>query len=332
MSKKSAENIWILAEAIRGNLSQTSFELLYIAEKLAKKTGDKVCAVLLTDNKKDFADKLISHGADIVYIAEDKILKDFNEEIYAQVLTDMIKEYNPNIFILPATSTGRSLSAKTAIFANTGLTADATDLQIDEKTKLLHATRPTFGGNLMATIMCEIKRPQMCSLRPMTYPQTKSDKSRTGETVEFKVDSKKYKSGSELIKFTQLEENEIDICAAEIIVAGGRGMKDEKGFELLKKLAKTIGGTVASSRAMVDNGIMPYRCQVGLTGKTVKPKLYIACGISGQVQHMAGMSSSDIIIAINKDECAPIMQTAKYALVGDVFEIIPELIAQLKSR
>lgn len=332
MSKDKSKNVWVLAEVTHGKLSPVAFELLHIAQKLAKDTGDKVCAVLMTNDKKDFADKLISHGADLVYVAEHKSLENFDEDTYSQLLTDIIKEYNPNIFILPATSTGRSLSAKTAILADTGLTADATDLQIDPKTKLLHATRPTFGGNLMATIMCEIKRPQMCSLRPLTYPQTEPDAKRKGEVIEFKTDYKKYKSGVEYLKFTELENNEIDICASEIIVAGGRGVKDEKGFELLKKLADAIGGTVAASRAVVDNGLMPYRCQVGLTGKTVKPKLYIACGISGQVQHMAGMSSSDVIVAINKDECAPIMAQAKYALVGDIFEVIPELISQLKSK
>ncbi|MBT3393374.1 MAG: electron transfer flavoprotein subunit alpha/FixB family protein [Elusimicrobiaceae bacterium] len=330
--KNKSTNTWVLAEVIRGNLSPVALELLFIAKKLAKETGDKVCAVLMTNDKKDFAQKLICHGADIVYVAEDKCLANFDEDIYSQLLTDMIKAHTPNIFVLPATSTGRSLSAKTAILADTGLTADATDLQIDKETKLLHATRPTFGGNLMATIMCEVKRPQMCSLRPLTYPQTECDKKRKGEIVNFKVDAKKYKSNVKFVSFKELEDNEIDICASEIIVAGGRGVKDEKGFALLKQLADSIGGTVAASRAAVDNGLMPYRCQVGLTGKTIKPKLYIACGISGQVQHMAGMSSSDVIVAINKDAEAPIMAQAKYALVGDVFEVIPQLISQLKSK
>ena len=243
----------------------------------------------------------------------------------------MVAQYKPNKFLLPATNLGRSLSAKTAIFVGTGLTADATEVAIHAEDGQLYATRPTFGGNLMATITCAKTRPEMCSLRPMSYPKAVAQPGRTGEIVEFAFDAACFTSLAKFIEFIKSEGEGLDLSEAEVIVAGGRGLGKKEGFELLEKLAKRLGGTVAASRAPVDSGWIEYRRQIGLTGRTVKPKLYIACGISGQIQHMAGCSGADVMVAINKDPNAPIMKQAHYAVEGDLYEVIPAMLEALEK-
>ncbi len=328
---KDWKNVWILAEVSNGQLSPTAYELLTAARALADGLGEKLCAVLLGSGVKNLAADLIDHGADIVYVCDAAPLANYIDDVYAKTLAAMIKEYKPNKFLLPATNLGRSLSAKTAVFVGTGLTADATEVTIHAEDGQLYATRPTFGGNLMATITCAKTRPEMCSLRPMSYAKAAAQKGRKGEVVEFAFDGKNFTSLAKFLQFIKSEGEGLDLSEAEVIVAGGRGLGKPEGFALLEKLAKRLGGTVAASRAPVDSGWIEYRRQIGLTGRTVKPKLYIACGISGQIQHMAGCSGADVIVAINKDPEAPIMKLAHYAVEGDLYEVIPAMLEALEK-
>lgn len=326
---KDWKNVWILAEVNHGKLSPTAFELLNAGRKLADDLGEKLCAVLLGSGVEKFAEQLFEYGADVVYVCDDAHLANYVDDVYAKTLAAMIAQYKPNKFLLPATNMGRSLSAKTAVFAGTGLTADATEVLINKEDGQLHATRPTFGGNLMATITCKKTRPEMCSLRPMSYEKAQRQAGRKGELIKFPFDAQKYTSLAKFVEFIKNEGEGLDLSEAEIIVAGGRGLGKAEGFALLKKLADRLGGAVAASRAPVDNGWIDYRYQIGLTGRTVKPKVYIACGISGQIQHMAGMSGADVIVAINKDPQAPIMQVANYAVEGDLYDVIPAMLEAL---
>lgn len=329
MALTDFKNVWILAEVQRGKLSPTAYELLTAGRQLADALQEKLCAVLLGHQVKDFAQDLFEHGADIVYVCDDPHLANYIDDIYAKVLSDMVQTYKPNKFLIPATNCGRALSAKTAVFVGTGLTADATDVQIHPQDGQLYATRPTFGGNLMATITCAKTRPEMCSLRPMSYDKAPLQAGRGGEVISFAFDAKKHTSLAQFLEFIKTKGEGLDLSEAEVIVAGGRGLGKPEGFKLLQKLADRLGGAVAASRAPVDNGWIDYRCQVGLTGRTVKPKIYIACGISGQIQHMAGMSGADVIIAINKDPNAPLMKAAHYAVEGDLYEVIPAMLEAL---
>lgn len=326
---KDWKNVWILAEVNHGKLSPTVYELLNAGRKLADDLGEKLCAVLLGSGVEKFAAELFEYGADTVYVCDDAHLENYVDDVYAKTLAAMIAQYKPNKFLLPATNMGRSLSAKTAVFSGTGLTADATEVLINKEDGQLHATRPTFGGNLMATITCKRTRPEMCSLRPMSYEKAQRQAGRKGEVVVFPFDAQKYTSLAKFIEFIKNEGEGLDLSEAEIIVAGGRGLGKAEGFALLKKLADRLGGAVAASRAPVDNGWIDYRYQIGLTGRTVKPKVYIACGISGQIQHMAGMSGADVIVAINKDPQAPIMKMANYAVEGDLYDVIPAMLEAL---
>ncbi|MFA5161113.1 MAG: FAD-binding protein [Elusimicrobiales bacterium] len=325
------KNVWCYAEVLHGEINPVSYELLSVGATLAADLGADLCAVVLGGNSLSFASELVARGAKKVYVCESPELENFVDDVYAKCLADIVKTYKPDKFLLPATTIGRSLAAKVAILCDTGLTADATSAVIDKASGLMHVTRPTFGGNLMATITCAHSRPEMCSLRPLTYPQAKPDYKRRGEVINFKFSPAKYASKTKFVSFVQEEAGEIDIGAAEIIVAGGRGVGKAEGFHMLHDLAKELGGAVGASRAAVDSGWVAYRHQVGLTGKTVKPKIYIACGISGQVQHLAGMTSSDVIISVNKDAQAALMDHAHYAVEGDLHEIVPALIDEIRK-
>lgn len=330
MNIKEYKNVWIFAQVQHGKLSPTAYELLTAGRKLAGDLHEKLCAVLLGYNVKHFAQDLIDHGADMVYVCDEVALENYMDDTYARVLADLVAQYKPNKFLIPATNMGRALSAKTAVFVGTGLTADATDVAINAADGQLYATRPTFGGNLMATITCAKTRPEMCSLRPMAYEKAPAQKGHKGEIIDVKTDVKKYISPlAKFVEFIQSKEGGLDLSEAEVIVAGGRGVGSKDGFKLLEKLATRLGGAVGASRGPVDSGWVDYRYQIGLTGRTVKPKLYIACGISGQIQHMAGMSGANVIVAINKDPNAPIMKAAHYALEGDLNEVIPAMLEVL---
>ncbi len=320
--------IWVFAEHRRGKLAGVAFELLGAARKLS---GDSsaVAAVLLGDRVAGLAKDLIAAGADKVYLAEDAELGDFRDEPYAHAMAHMIKQYQPSVVLFGATSCGRSLAPRLAGRLKTGLTADCTGLEIDED-GLLHQTRPAFGGNIMATILTRRARPQMATVRPKVMKPLPPDPSRMGEIVRPQI-PRPFTSRTRLLEFIE-EAEAVNLEDADVIVSGGRGLADPKNFDLLRELARELGGAVGASRAAVDAGWVPYSMQVGQTGKTVGPKVYIAVGISGSVQHLAGMSSSDIIVAINKDAEAPIFKVATYGIVGDLFEVVPALIAELKVR
>ncbi|MGC8976491.1 MAG: FAD-binding protein [Candidatus Ratteibacteria bacterium] len=324
------KGIWFFAEVRNGDIASVSYEMLSAAKKLKKKLNEEICGVVFGKKIKDKVDKLIKKGTEKVYVIDDDIFCNFREDIYAKALSYLIEKYKPNILITAATMIGRSFIPSVAVKVKTGLTADCTDIDIDENTGLLIQTRPTFGGNLMAKIICEKHKPQMATIRPKIFEIAKDEENIKGEIIEekvnFEIENRIEICGREKV------ENIVDLQEAEIIVSGGRGLKEGKNFEIIKQLADLLGGAVGASRAAVDSGWIPYPHQVGQTGKTVKPKLYIACGISGAIQHLAGMQTSDYIIAINKDPDAPIFKVANLGVVGDVFEILPVLIKKIKEE
>lgn len=315
--------IWVFAEQTDGRLAGVVFELLSEARRMAAVTGEEVSAVLAGEGTRDLQPELIAHGADRVYVAEDSVLASFRDETYVTVIASLVEQHQPSVILFGATARGRSLAPRLAARLGTGLTADCTELDIDE-TGLLIQTRPAFGGNIMATIVCRRHRPQMATVRPRILQADAPDYDREGEIVDVPVDGPALQVRTLLLEAVE-EEQGIMIEDADIIVAGGRGLGGPEGFEILFDLAKTLGGAVGVSRPVVDAGWVPYIHQVGQTGKTVSPSIYIACGISGAVQHMAGMRSADTIIAINKNPDAPIFNVATYGLVGDLFQIIPNL-------
>ena len=330
MELKNYKNVWIFAQAQRGKLSPTAYELLTAGRKLSGDLGEKLCAVLVGFEVAPFAQDLIEHGADIVYVCDDPALENYLDDTYARVLADLVTQYKPNKFLLPATNMGRALSAKTAVLVGTGLTADATEVAINAADGQLYATRPTFGGNLMATITCAKTRPEMCSLRPMAYEKAPVLAGHKGQVIDVAYNPQTQSTPlAKFVEFIKSSGDGLDLSETEVIVAGGRGVGSKDGFKLLEKLAARLGGAVAASRGPVDSGWIDYRYQVGLTGRTVKPKLYIACGISGQIQHMAGMSGANVIVAINKDPNAPMMKAAHFALEGDLHEVIPAMLEAL---
>jgi len=323
------KGVWVFAEQRDGKLKSVAYELVSEGRKLADKLGTELGAVCLGHNIKD-VEHLFQYGADKVYLADDPTLADHQEDLYTELLLNLIKKYRPEILIAGATSMGRSFVPRVAALLYTGLTADCTRLDIDPETKLLLQTRPTFGGNVMATIMCQAKRPQMATVRPHVFKKGTHHKERKGQII--KVDFKKeaVTARTKLVKFIEDLSEKVKLDEAEIIVSGGRGLGKPENFQIIKELAEVLGAAVGSSRPPVDEGWIPYSHQVGQTGKTVCPKLYIACGISGSVQHIAGMGTSECIIAINEDPNAPIFQVATYGIVGDLFKVIPMLTEKLK--
>ncbi len=327
----SYRGVWIFAEQRRGQVSSVAYELLGEGRKLADKLGQPLAAVLLGNNVQEAAQQLIYYGADEVYLADDPVLEDFHDDSYAQVLTELINEYKPNIVLTGATAIGRSFIPKVAVKLHTGLTADCTQLEINPESKLLEQTRPAFGGNIMATILCPYNRPQMATVRHKVMKQAVCDKSRKGKIITKEIDAGKLTLRTRLIELVEEITDTVNLTEADIIVSGGRGLGKPENFKLIEDLAKVLGGAVGASRPTVDAGWIPYSHQVGQTGKTVCPKLYIACGISGAIQHLAGMQSSDVIVAINTDPEAPIFNVATYGIVGDLFDIVPALTQRFKE-
>jgi electron transfer flavoprotein alpha subunit len=326
------KGVWCFAEVRHGKLAPTIYELLNVSRKLAGTLGEEVAAVVMGKDVAGHAQDLIEHGADTVYVLDHPAFENFVDETYTRAFTALIKEKKPNKLLMPASTMGRSFASRVAVSADTGITADATELSVDPQTRMLHATRPSFGGNLMATILCEKHRPEMATVRPMSFPRAEKQPGRQGKVIAVNVDTSQWKERTKFIRFEPEKGETTDISTAEIIVSGGRGVGGAEGFKPLEQLAKVLGGAVAASRAAVDAGWIPYRHQVGLTGRTVRPKLYIAAGISGQIQHLAGMSSSDVIVALNKDPHCPLMQLATLSVEGDLFELIAALVAEIKSR
>ncbi len=325
------KDVWVFGEQKNGEIANVALELLGEGRKLADQLNVKLAAVLMGQDMEAAAKKLISFGADEVYMVDHPSLKHFNDESYADIFVQLIGKYKPEIVLMGATTYGRSLGPRVASRLNTGLTADCTKLEIDMEKRLLLQTRPAFGGNLMATIICPNHRPQMSTVRPKVMKAPEPDLSRNGEIVKPDVVIPEDVKVKVIDAVSTLCEK-VNLTEADIIVSGGRGLGDPKNFVLVEELAGVLGGAVGASRATVDAGWVDYSHQVGQTGKTVGPKVYFACGISGAVQHLVGMSSSDTIIAINKDPEAPIFKTATIGIVGDVLEVLPALISEFKKR
>ncbi len=326
------KGIWVFAEQRNGHVHSVVYELLGVGKKLAQARGTELACVLMGYRVEEKAKLLFQRGADKVYVVDHPSLANYLDEPYSRIFTRLIREYKPEIVLAGATSMGRSLIPRIAVEIYTGLTADCTGLDIDPETGHLLQTRPAFGGNIMATILCERYRPQMATVRHKVMEEAPMDPNRnSGELVRVPISNVDVASRTSILEIVKEVEETINIAEADIIVSGGRGLKGPENFELLRELAKVLGGAVGASRAAVDAGWIPYSHQVGQTGKTVKPKIYIACGISGAIQHLVGMSSSDVIIAINKNPDAPIFNVANYGLVGDLFEIVPELTKRFKE-
>ncbi len=329
---KDYKGIWVFVEQKNGKVQSVAYELLGKAHELAKKLSCQVSAVCIGNKLDDQLDEIIWHGADNIYLVEAPEIANFQDEPYTNILVELIKKYKPEILLCGATSIGRSLIARVAIKIKAGLTADCTGLDIDPEKKILLQTRPAFGGNIMATIISPNYRPQMATVRHKVMQPITPDKHRKGKIIRESFDSSLYASRTKLLDIVDEIESLVNITEADIIVSGGRGMGGAENFKLLEELAHALGAAVGSSRAAVDSGWMPYSHQIGQTGRTVAPKIYFACGISGQIQHLVGMSSSKIIIAINKDPDAPIFKYATYGIVGDLFQIIPALTKKFKEK
>ncbi len=323
--------VWIFAEYRNNRIAPVSLELLGAGRQLAEKRNVELAAVLLGMDIEEPAKELIASGADKVYSANDPALADYTDDAYGNILGDLILEHKPEIVLAGATAMGRSLIPRVATLVKTGLTADCTALDIREEDGVLLQTRPAFGGNVMATIVCPNTRPQMATVRPNIMKPAPRDPNRKGKIVNVIPDPGRMTSRVKVLETVIEEPDQINITEADIVISGGRGLDDEKGFALIREFADTLGGAVGASRAAVDSGWINYPHQVGQTGKTVCPKIYIACGISGAIQHLVGMQSSEVIIAINKDPDAPIFGIATYGIVGDLFEIVPRVIEKLNN-
>ena len=323
--------IMVFAECRHGILAPVTHELLGIGRKLADQRGAGLAVVVLGEGLDRYAPALIASGADTVLLVQHKALAQFQEDIYARLLARIIRERKPEVVLAGATAIGCSVVPYVATLLGTGLTADCTGLSIREEDGLLLQTRPAFGGNIMATIECPNTRTQMATVRPKVMTPAEPDPSRKGEVLQIVPAEDEVQSAAIVLESVQSAGDQVNIQEVEALVAGGRGLGSEKGFALLRELADELNASVAASRAAVDAGWIPYPHQVGQTGKTVCPKLYVACGISGAVQHTVGMQSSKVVVAINRDPEAPIFNVASYGLVGDLYEIIPELTRQLRE-
>jgi electron transfer flavoprotein alpha subunit len=331
IDKNEYKGVWVYAEQRHGEIAGIVYELLNEGKKLAKQLRTNLSAILIGDNIKSKAQDLINRGADKVYVCDNPIFIEFQDDPYTSIFTQLIKKEKPEIILMGATNIGRSFASRVAARIQTGLTADCTSLEIDVKTRNLEQTRPAFGGNIMATILTPGHRPQMSTVRHKVFKEAKVEEGRKGEIIDCNIDVATLVSRTKFLGFIKDTSSNVNIGDVDIIVSGGRGIGKAEGFKLLRELAELLGGAVGASRAAVDSEWIPYSHQIGQTGKIVAPKVYIACGISGQIQHTVGMSSSDIIIAINKDATCPMMQIATYALEGDLYEIIPNIIKDIKS-
>ena len=343
MSLEQYKGVFIYAQQVDNEISSIAFELIGKAKELAADLNTEVTAVLLGSNVKGLVDELAEYGADKVIVVDDPALETYRTEPYAHALTSVINEYKPEIMLVGATAIGRDLGPTVSARVATGLTADCTVLEIgdfplvaregqEQKHNQLLMTRPAFGGNTIATIACPNHRPQMATVRPGVMQKLPREAGRKAEVIEYNpgfVENNRWVEILNVVKAVGSVENIMD---AKVLVSGGRGVGSKENFEMLKDLADTLGGMVSCSRAVVENGWLPVDYQVGQTGKTVRPQIYFAIGISGAIQHVAGMEESDLIIAINKDEDAPIFDVADYGLVGDLNKIVPALTAAIKAE
>ena len=326
-----SKNVYVIAEQRDGKIMKVSYELIGKARELADDLGQEVVAVLMGSGVEAVAGDLAKAGADKVVVVDDPMLAEYVTEPYTKAVTAVIKAQDPEIVIFGASSIGRDLAPRVSARIHTGLTADCTKLEIDPETKLLNMTRPAFGGNIMATIICANHRPQMATVRPGVM-QALADCDKVGTVEKFDVEFTAEDMNVEICEVVKTEKKSVDITEAKILVSGGRGLGGPEGFEPLRELAQVLGGEVSSSRAAVDAGWIDRDRQVGQTGKTVRPDLYIACGISGAMQHAAGMEESEFIVAINKEESAPIFNICDLGIVGDLNKIVPKLTEALKKN
>ncbi|MDS1005002.1 electron transfer flavoprotein subunit alpha/FixB family protein [Clostridium sporogenes] len=325
----SYKNVWVIAEQRQGRITPVVIELLGEGRKIANDIGVELCAILLGHNVDNLADELVQFGADKVYYVNNPLLEKYTTDGYAKVIVDAVNNIKPEIVLIGATHIGRDLAPRIASNLDTGLTADCTKLEVDPEDKKLKQTRPAFGGNIMATIICPDNRPQMSTVRPGVMEKAVRDENRKGEIIKLGTNLSKNDIRTEVIEIVKSKKELVSLTDANFIVSGGLGLGNSDGFKLLKQLADRLDGVVGSSRAAVDAGWIENSHQVGQTGTTVKPTVYIACGISGAIQHLAGMQESDIIIAINKNESAPIFEVADYGIVGDLYDVVPKLLELL---
>ena len=323
--------MWVIAEQENGQLMNVTFELLGAAKELCAKLEEKCCAVLVTAAAGELPQQLIAAGADVVYVVEDAKYADYDTELYTDAICQLSKKYDPASIMFGATDDGRDLAPRVAARLHTGLCADCTALDVTDD-KLVAWTRPALGGNICTTIICDVNRPQMGTVRPKVFKPAEMDNNRTGEVIAFTPEAGAV-SRVELVKKEALSsENAVKIDEADMIAAGGRGFGSKENFDVLEQLAALFeNSAVAGTRAAIDEGWLTHSQQVGQSGKSVTPHIYFACGISGAIQHLSGMKDSDIIIAINKDAEAPIFTVAHYGIVGDVNVILPKLIEKIKA-
>jgi len=331
VSTDEYSGVWVWVEQLNGQASSISWEMMGEGRKLADKRGTILTACVLGYEAEPLAKQAIAYGADRVFLVDDPTLKVYRTDPYARILVELVKKYKPEIFLLGASTRGRDLAGAVATYLYTGLTADCTGLEIEEGSNLLLQIRPAFGGNIMATIKCPHHRPQMATVRHHVFEMPAPDESRQGQIIREKAVLLEEQIATKVLDLI-VEKNEVNLADAKIIVSGGRGVKGPEGFAILHELAEVLGGAVGASRAAVDAGWISYAHQVGQTGRTVRPDLYIACGISGAIQHQAGMRTSKVIVAINKDPEAPIFQIADYGIVGDLFTVVPALTRALRRR
>ncbi len=328
---KEYRGVWVFVEHTEGKPAVVSWELLGVGAKLARSLDVDLCTVVIGDKVENLCQESFAYGASMAYLIDAPVFHYYRTEAYYKAICYLVQKYKPEILLMGATGLGRDLAGAVATKLNTGLTADCTGLDIDDKGFLLQ-TRPAFGGNIMATIFTERTRPQMATVRPHVMIMPARDNSRKGEVISESFAIKEEDVAVKVLEvIDDCNADCIDIAAADVIVSGGRGMRGSENFALLQQLADELNGVIGCSRAAVEAGWMPAERQVGQTGKTVRPKIYIACGISGAIQHLVGMQSSDVIIAINQDKQAPIFEVATYGIVGDVFQVVPALINQIKE-
>lgn len=328
----SWKGVWVFVEQVGGHAHEVSWELLGVGRRLANDLGVELAAFVLGENIKSLADEAFGYGADKVYVMDSPVLKHYRTTSYLLGTVGLVNKFKPEIVLMGATGLGRDLAGAVATDLKTGLTADCTGLTIDKERRLLEQTRPAFGGNIMATILTETRRPQMASVRPHVMPKIDFQAGRKGTLIEEPCKLAENDIPTKVLEIIlSASEGAVNIAGAKILVSGGRGMLNQENFKMLEELAALIGGVVSGSRCAFDEGWIKHERQVGQTGKTVRPKLYIACGISGAIQHLVGMQDSDHIIAINKDKTAPIFEVAHLGIVGDVFEIVPALMEKIKQ-
>jgi len=330
MNLQEYRGVWVFLEQKEDGIAPVSLELLGAGRKLADKRGVPLAGILIGEQVKPLAQTAIHYGADIVYVYDDPVFRDYRTESYMRAVIEAVQKYKPEIFLYGATSTGKDLASAVATDLATGLTADTTMLDVDAQTGLLEASRPAFGGNIMATILCKKDRPQMATVRPKVMKALPPDRFRTGAILEEQIQLREEDIRTKVLKIIRETRSKVRLDEADIIVAGGKGLGSKNGFQLIHQFAELIGATVGASRDAVEAGWIGHHHQVGQTGVTVTPKIYFAIGISGAIQHLVGMQNAGLIIAINKDPDAPIFQACHYGIVGDAFEVVPILMEEFQ--